>query len=125
MVKSNKQWVKLSGYLFLLGIIIAIVEGLVSGVIPSAGTIIVVLGFLIGLFSAFGMGSIGNESKEMFMMAAIALMVVGASGAALKDVPYIGSFLAPIVGYIAALVAPAIVIIAVKEIWNAGSIKYM
>jgi len=52
-------------------------------------------------------------------------MVVGASGAAIKGVPYIGPILEPIFGNIVALVAPAVVIIAIEAIWKSGSIKYM
>ncbi len=120
---KNNQWVKISGYLFLLGIIVAIVEGLITGVIPQATTILVVLGFIIGLLAAFGMGSIGKEDKEMFILATIALMVVGATK--IGEVPVIGTYLAPIFANIAALVAPAIVIIAIEAIWKTGSIKYV
>jgi len=79
----------------------------------------------MGLLGAFGMGSISKDDTEMFMLAAIALIGVGAAGAAIKDVPYIGSYLAPIVGNIAVLIAPAIVILAIEAIWKIGSIKYV
>ncbi|MBU3896542.1 MAG: hypothetical protein KJ697_01250 [Nanoarchaeota archaeon] len=123
MAKTTNQWVKISGYLFLLGIIVAIIGPWVTA-IPS-GTILLILGFVIGLLGAFGMGSVSNDDKQMFMLAAIALMVVGSAGAALKDVMYVGSYLAPIVGNIAVLVAPAVVIFAIEAIWKSGSIKYV
>ncbi|MBU3904590.1 MAG: hypothetical protein KJ906_00365 [Nanoarchaeota archaeon] len=123
--KQGNQWIKLSGYLFLLGMLIAVIEGLMVGTIPSAGTLLVVLGFVVGLLGAFGMGSIGKDDIEIFMLAAIALMAVGASGAVLAGVPYVGDYLAPIVGHIAVLAAPAVAILAIEAIWKAGSIKYM
>jgi len=123
--KKGNQWVKISGYLFLLGILISIVEGLAAGLVPMAGTLLVGLGFIIGILGAFGMGSIGKDDIQTFLLAAVALAVVGASGAGIAGVPYIGAYLASIFGYIAALVVPAVVILAIKAIWEAGSIKYM
>ncbi len=127
MVKRKKasSWVKASGYLFLLGVIISIIAGLVPSVIPETGTILAILGFVIGILGAAGMGSIGKEDTELMMLSAIALMVVGAAGNVLQGIPLIGMYLAPIVGYIAVLVAPAVVILALEAIWKAGSTKYM
>ncbi len=123
--KQGNQWVKLSGYLFLLGMLIAVIEGLMVGTVPSAGTLLVVLGFLVGLLGALGMGSISKDDGEVFMLSTIALLIVGATGPVLAGIPYIGEFLSPIVGYIAVLAAPAVAILAIEAIWKAGSIKYM
>lgn len=124
--KKSSDWVKISGYLFLLGVIIAVIVGILGeGVIPYAGTILAVFGFIIGLLGAAGMGSIGKGETEMFMLAAIALMVVGLAGTVLNEIPVIGMYLAQIVGYIAVLVAPAVVILALEAIWKAGKTRYM
>lgn len=126
MAKKSTEWVKVSGYLFLLGVIIAIIAGLVGGnVIPYTGTILVVIGFIMGLLGAAGMGSITEDNRELMMLAVIALMVVGASGFGIDKVPIVGMYIAPIVNYIAVLVAPAVVILALKAIWDAGSTKYV
>lgn len=125
-VKAGNQWVKISGYLFLLGVLIAVVAGLVgSSTIPYSGTLLVVLGALVGMLAALGMGSISKDDAELFMLAAIALVAAGSSGAALVSVPFIGTYLQDIVNGIAALVAPAVVIIALEAIWKVGSEKVM
>lgn len=127
MVKKTQtsDWVKISGYAFLLGVIIAVVAGLLgASVIPYTGTILVILGAIVGLLTAMGMGSISKADADTFLLAAIALVAVGAAGGALSDIPTIGPFLASIVGYIAIFVSPAVVIIALEAIWRAGSIKY-
>jgi hypothetical protein len=124
--KDNSQWVKISGYLFLLGVLIAVVSGLVGATtIPYSPILLVVLGAIVGLLAALGMGSISREDTEVFMLAAIALIAAGSSGAALAGIPYIGTYLQDIVGGIAALVAPAVVIIALDAIWNVGSEKVL
>ncbi len=121
MAKSN-QWVRVSGYLFLLGVLIAVVSGVVGpSTIPYGGTLLVVLGALVGLLGALGMGSVSKDSAETFMLASIALIAAGSSGAALAGVPSIGQWLSDIVGNIAQLVAPAVVILAVGAIWRAGA----
>lgn len=126
MARKVSQWVKISGYLFLLGVLIAVVAGLIGmATLPWAPTLLVVLGVIIGLLAAIGMGSISRDDTELFMLAAIALIAAGSSGAALAGVPYIGTYLADIVNGIAALVAPAVVIIALEAIWRVGSEKVM
>jgi len=127
MAKSDKsQWVKISGYLFLLGVLIAVVAGLVGATtIPYSGTLLVILGAIVGLLAALGMGSISKDDTELFMLAAIALIAAGSAGVALSGVPYIGTYLQDIVNGIAALVAPAVVIIALEAIWSVGSEKVM
>ena len=120
----NAQWVRVSGYLFLLGILVAIVAGILgSSVIPYTSTILVVLGAIVGLLGALGWGSISKNNSEMFLLATIALAAAGSAGAVLSAIPTIGAYLAAIVNNIFALVAPAAVIIAVEAIWRAGSVK--
>jgi hypothetical protein len=126
MPKASNQWVKISGYLFLLGVLIAVVAGFVGATtIPYSGTLLVVLGTIIGLLAALGMGSISKDDTELFMLAAIALIAAGSAGAALAGIPYVGNYLQDIVNGIAALVAPAVVIIALEAIWKVGSEKVM
>lgn len=117
-------WVKLSGYLFILGIIIAVIDGLVTGVIPYVGEILVIIGTIMGLLAAFGMGSIERRDTELFMLAVIALIAAGGAGTALATIPTVGSYLQAMIHNIAALVAPAAVIVALEAIWAAGSTKF-
>lgn len=122
-------WVRASGYLFLLGIIVAVLAGGLMDFIEATyiGTIhitLVVLGVIIGILGAFGIGSIGRDEKETFLIAVVALVAAGASGGILADVPMIGSYIYQMVSYIAILVLPAAVIIALEAIWKVGSTKY-
>jgi len=118
---KQSGWVKISGYLFLLGVVVAVVAGLVN--IPQSSTILLVLGVIIGLLGALGVGSVDPKEADMFLLAVIALMAAGAAGH-LGDLPIVGQYLGPIVSNIALLVAPAAVIIALEAVWRAGSIKF-
>jgi len=126
MVKKQSGLVKASGLLFLLGIIIAIIAGLFKTWIdPTMVTsVLVILGFVIGLLGAIGEGSIDKAEAQMFLLAVVALIAAGSSGAVLGNIPVIGVYLSDIVGYIAALVMPAAVLIALEAIWRAGSTKF-
>ena len=122
MARSD-QWVKISGYLFLLGILISVVDG-VGVAIPSAETYLVVIGFIVGLLATLGMGSVSKNQTEMFLLATIALVVAGSAGAVLSGVYVIGPWLAAIAGNIAALVAPAAVLMAIKAVWDAAAVRF-
>jgi len=119
---KKSQWVKISGYLFLLGILVAVVSGLVY--IPMASELLLVLGVVVGLMGAFGMGGIDRADVQMFLLAVVALVSAGHSGAALEAIPSVGMYLKPMIDNIAALVIPAAVIMALEAIWKAGSVKF-
>jgi len=128
MPKKAVGWVKLSGYLFLLGIIISIIAGIFKiSLVTYEATIhslLVVFGVIIGLLGAAGIGTIDRTDLQIFLLAVVALIAAGGSGAILGDIPTIGPYLSSIVSYIATLVLPAAVIMALEAIWRAGSTKF-
>jgi len=126
MAKKEAGWVKASGWLFVIGIIISIGAGLFPIAIDSAMVtgILAVIGFIIGLLGIAGVGSIDKSDVNMFLLAVIALMAAGGAGNAFKNILYIGDYLSAIVNYIGILVVPAAVLIALKAIWQSGSTKF-
>ncbi len=98
---------------FLVGMILSIIGGIW---IRDSGTITLILvigGILVGLLNI--------TAKEVvpFLIATIALIVVGQTGfVSLNDVAVgFGDGLNAIVGYIAAFMAPAAVINAMRAVW--------
>jgi len=128
MPKKTEGWVKFSGYLFLLGVIISIIAGIfqtaLTGYEIGIHSLLVVFGVIIGLLGAAGMGTIDRTDTQIFLLAVVALTAAGGSGAILNEIPTIGPYLASIVGYIAVLVLPAAVIIALEAIWRIGATKF-
>jgi len=123
---------KIARWIFVAGVIIAIVMGLVVGVMANIATlhladsnvmsaeayvtlILLILGIVIGFISV--------TSKEVtpFLVAAIALVVVGTSTVwsflALKSqLDLLYYWATEIVAFIAAFAAPAAVIIAIRSL---------
>ena len=98
---------------FILGLILAIVAGIIA---PSNAVIIlilVILGIIIGLFNV--------TSKEIgtLLLATIALVVVGGVFDPIKTMG-IGAVLDNILSLLATLMAPAAVIAAIRALVNVG-----
>jgi hypothetical protein len=98
---------------FILGLIIAVI----CGVILPQNTIIIIVLIILGLIVGF----LNITAKEimLFLVATIALIVVGNVFAPLTMLG-IGKILGSILGYVAALMAPAAIIAAIKALWSVG-----
>ena len=101
---------------FFAGMLLAIIGGGVSRENGTIVLILVIMGIIIGLFNITG--------REMipFLVAAIALVVVGIAArpfAPLDDViDGLGRVLNGMVAYIAVLMTPAAIINAVRVVWS-------
>ena len=106
---------KIGEWAFIIGIIIAILVGFVndSSLMGILTLVLVVLGLLVGFLN------ITEKETTPFLVAAIALLATGSASDSLKLIPsaVLGSFLANAVNNIAAFVAPAAILVAVKAIW--------
>ena len=107
----------LGSWAFILGVLIAIIAGLAAGSIDAAtqgylAIVLVILGLVVGFLN------IGAKEVTDFLIAAIALVAVGAAN--LATIPWIGGYLASMVLYIAAFVAPAALVVALKAIYAMG-----
>ena len=109
---------KLGGWAFILGVVIAIIAGLASGALDamSAGYVtlaLVVLGLVVGFLN------IGDKEVNNFLIAAIAVVLLGTANLAV--IPLIGMYLASMVLNVAAFVAPAALVVALKSVYNLSS----
>ncbi len=109
---------KLGGWAFILGVVIAIIAGLASGALDaiSAGYVtlaLVVLGLIVGFLN------IGDKEVNNFLIAAIAVVLLGTANLAV--IPLIGIYLASMVLNVAAFVAPAALVVALKSVYNLSS----
>ena len=121
---------KLGPIFFLLGVIIAIVVGLLIGaeVIETTdndtwgyiAAALTGLGFLVGLVTIMGTGTITKEEITQFLVCTIALVAVGIAGQQTMDIPLIGVYLGGVTLCMVLFFAPASVIIALKTLWDLG-----
>ncbi len=121
---------KLSPLLFFLGIIIALVVGLLIGaqVIDITqdhwgyiSAILAILGFVIGLATAIGVGTISKRETTHFLVAGSALVITGIGGEFVGEAtPIFGDYLYGVGLCMILFFAPAIVIIALRALWDIG-----
>jgi len=120
---------KIGSYAFIIGVVLAIVLGIVSAAgmeltaIPEGDImvwlplVLVILGIIVGFLN------VGDKEVQPFLLAAIALVIVG-TVADISMIPLIGNFLWKIVSYIAIFAAPAALIVAILEFYKlAGTPK--
>ena len=114
MVAKNNQGS--SSWAFIVGIIIALILGLVGSVMGDAASgwllsLLIVLGLIVGFTNVAG-----KESKD-FLLAAVALVIIAFAGSGLVSVNFIGTYLQGIFEGLLALIVPAGIVIALKDIW--------
>jgi hypothetical protein len=95
---------------FIIGLVLAGVAGLFF----QAGWVVwvlAILGVIVGLLN------VTQEETQGFLLAAIAFAL---SATALNTVPYVGGVVANILGYVAAFVAGAMIVVALKALFETG-----
>ena len=101
---------------FIIGLVIALVCGIVAAISSGMDTswiviILIILGIIIGFLN------ITAKEVPTLLLAVIALIVVGNVFAPL---PGVGKFIGSVLTYVAVLVSPAAIIAAVKALWVIG-----
>jgi hypothetical protein len=129
---------KVGSWLFLIGICVALLVGLIFGIGQTTnanltnletplGIIVAVLGFIVGILSFFALGAVTQEKVPTFLIAS--LILIGLAIAVTSTEWIFGSFreLAPlftnITQYLAIFVAPAAVILVIRSLWDAARTK--
>jgi hypothetical protein len=103
---------------FILGVVISIIAGIVAGMVTAyAGVIILVL-VILGLIVGFL--NVADKEIQPFLIAAIALIAIGTTSLLPLDTLYngLGTVLTAMLRNIAAFVAPAALIVALKAVYN-------
>ena len=129
--------VKVVGNSFIVGIVITLLIGIYQGWSIEQGAnfieneplggmiawILAVIGLVVGLLAVAGRGTITREETPGYLMAGIALIVMYAAfqGASISSIgPWLGSMLHGISESLAIFVAPTIIILAIKNIYDMG-----
>ncbi len=101
---------QVGGWAFIIGLVIAVLAGLIA--LPTYLTtwVLVILGLIVGFLN------IGDKEATTFLIAAIALLVVGTAG--LGAIPAIGGYLTGILTNLVAFVSPATVVVSVKAVYT-------
>ena len=114
MAKNVKTAALVGKYAFLLGVILAIV----MGILPSIGSnaiamsVLVIIGLVVGLLNV----SV-KETMPFLLATAVLVIVAGFGGGVLASVQVVGDYLRGILGALITLVVPASIVVALKEIY--------
>lgn len=119
---------RVGSWLFLLGILIAVIVGLIVGADwytdseSYVAAILAVLGFVVGILSFLAIGTITQERVPTFLIAALTLVGIGALSSTWTFGNWSGiePFFRNITQYIAIFAAPAAGLLAIRAIWDAG-----
>ena len=109
-------------YIFWIGLILALILAIagIAGVAWAANEWLLFLLVVIGIF--IGFMKFGTKNATELFMTAVALVAVGLVGPNLGAidtlVPYVGSFLMQFITLVIYLIAPAVLILALKYIWK-------
>jgi hypothetical protein len=120
MAKGKTNILSMIGFwAFILGLIIAVVVGILAAlgmataIMPAIIIVLIILGLIVGFLN------ITAKEILLFLVATIALIVVGSVFEPLKAFS-IGNILDAILALIATLMAPAAIVAAIKALWAVG-----
>ncbi|UCH50720.1 MAG: hypothetical protein JSV54_06805 [Chloroflexota bacterium] len=121
MAKGKSNVMGMIGFwAFVVGLVIAVVVGIMSALgMAGAGLMSAVIIILIILGLVVGFLNITAKEILLFLVATIALIVVGGVFAPLSTFG-IGAMLDAILALIATLMAPAAIVAAIKALWAVG-----
>lgn len=105
---------KIGSWVFILGVIVAVVAPIFAGLSPWLITLLIVLGLVIGVLN------ITVAETQTFLLAALALVIVSgfsSTSGVITQVAGIGPALARIFSGLMLLVVPATIIVALRSIW--------
>jgi len=119
---------KIGSWLFLVGVLIALIAGIIVGTNIYADNelyiamILSVLGFVVGILSFFAIGQITKDRIPTFLLGALILVVIGATAQTwtFGTNTELVHFFQSLTGYLAFFAAPAAGLLAIRAIWEAG-----
>jgi hypothetical protein len=121
MAKGKRSILSMVGFwAFIVGLVIAIVVGILAAlgmatvIMPAIIIVLIILGLIVGFLN------ITAKEIVLFLVATIALIVVGGVFAPLRTFG-IGAILDDILALVATLMAPAAVVAAIKALWAVGT----
>ncbi len=116
---------KIGHYSFIVGVVLALVLGLAGQYLGAAQawliSLLVVLGLVVGFINVTG-----KETKEFLTVVTILAVVLYVSGgtASISSVKFgvvdLGTYLAGVLTYAMAFIVPAVIVVALKQIYQLG-----
>ncbi|MBI2574745.1 hypothetical protein HYV82_02575 [Candidatus Woesearchaeota archaeon] len=110
---------KIGSWAFILGVIIAVVAGVLQAQSetpsPMLTSLLIVLGLVVGFLNVTG------KETTPFLLATVSLVIVSMGGDVLGKVATVGPYISGVLGSIMTFVVPATIIVALKAIYALAS----
>lgn len=104
---------EIGGYAFIVGVLIAVIAGFVTLDAALVTEALVVLGIIVGLIN------VTEKETSQFLLATVSLVIVSSfAGTGLAAVPVVGAQLQKILFGIMTFVTPAVIIVALKQVYS-------
>ncbi|MGV8162651.1 MAG: hypothetical protein ACP5N2_04960 [Candidatus Nanoarchaeia archaeon] len=115
MAKNTSS--KLGVWAFIIGVILALIGGVIVSLLGSGETAITAILIVLGLVVGF-LNVTDKETKEYLLAAVSLILVTYFGGATLGLVPAIGPYLLSVFNAIMTFVIPATIVVALKAIYG-------
>jgi hypothetical protein len=96
---------------FIIGLVLAVIAGILFEAEELVFWVLAVLGVIVGLLN------VSRAETQSFLLAAIGLIL---SATALNLIPIVGDTLSQILEYVSAFVAGAMIVVALKALFETG-----
>jgi hypothetical protein len=128
---AEKGRAKLSSMVFLIGIVLAIIFGLIYGAYYSGridltidqyaylAMILGLIGLIAGILGILGMGTITKEELPTFLIATVIIVAISGTDV-FHGIKWVGNYLTGIVTALGIFIAPLAGLLAIKAIWDIG-----
>ncbi len=109
---------KLIAYAFSIGVVVALVLGLISSVLPAGAvsvltTLLILAGIVVGFFNIQR-----SEQKDYVLFVTALVIVTSLSKGSLAGVQVVGGLLESVLGAILAFILPSVIIVAIRAVLN-------
>lgn len=108
---------KLGVWAFIIGIVLALIGGIIVSLLNAGAAAITAILIVLGLIVGF-LNVTDKETKDYLLAAVSLILVTYFGGQTLQLVPVIGNYLSSVFGAIMTFVIPATIIVALKAIYN-------
>ncbi len=115
--ESKKVVNKLIAYAFTIGVVVALVLGLISAwvqpYVPVLTSLLILAGIVVGFFNIAP-----NETRDYILFVTAMVIVISFGGNILGNVQVIGPYLTSVLSSILAFILPSVIIVGIKAVIN-------
>ncbi len=112
-----------AAWAFLIGTVLALAVGVLSGFLGSLNALIFALLLILGLVVGFGFVNVSGKDVHSFLMASVSLVIVSFAGAeSIINIQFLsinlGNMVTTTLGALLMMLIPATIVVAIKSLFT-------